>query len=94
VLEQQREDLDRQIAELIEGDDDWRGRHEILTSVPGVGATTANLLVTDLPELGKVNRAQLAALVGVAPVNRDSGAMRGTRTCFGGRPPLGAARYM
>jgi transposase len=94
VLEQQREDLDRQIAELIEGDDDWRGRHEILTSVPGVGDTTANLLVTELPELGKVNREQLAALVGVAPVNRDSGALRGTRTCFGGRPHVRAGLYM
>jgi transposase len=94
VLDQQREDLDREIAKLIEGDDDWRGRHEILTSVPGVGDTTANLLVTELPELGKVSRAQLAALVGVAPVNRDSGAMRGMRTCFGGRPHVRAALYM
>jgi transposase len=94
VLEQQREDLDREIARLIEGDDDWRGRHEILTSVPGVGATTANLLVTELPELGKVGRGQLAALVGVAPVNRDSGAMRGKRRCVGGRPHVRAALYM
>ena len=52
VLEQQREDLDREIARLIQGDDDWRGRHAILTSVPGVGDATASLLVTDLPELG------------------------------------------
>ena len=94
VLDQQREDLDREIAKLIEGDDDWRGRHAILTSVPGIGDTTANLLVTELPELGKVSRAQLAALVGVAPVNRDSGAMRGMRTCFGGRPHVRAALYM
>ncbi len=94
VLEQQREGLDRQIAKLIEQDDDWRGRHEILTSVPGVGDTTANLLVSDLPELGKVNREQLAALVGVAPVNRDSGEMRGKRACFGGRPHVRAALYM
>jgi transposase len=94
ALGQQREDLDRRIAELIEGDDDWRGRHEILTSVPGVGDTTASLLVTELPELGRVNREQLAALVGVAPVNRDSGAMRGTRACFGGRPHVRAALYM
>jgi transposase len=50
--------------------------------VPGVGDTTANLLVTDLPELGRDNREQLGALVSVAPVNLDSGAMRGTRTCF------------
>jgi transposase len=94
VLEQQREDLDREIAKLVEGDDDWRGRHEILTSVPGVGDATANVLVTDLPELGRVNREELAALVGVAPVNRDSGEMRGTRQCHGGRPHVRAALYM
>jgi transposase len=94
VLEQQREDLDREIARLVEGDDDWRGRHAILTSVPGVGDTTANLLVTDLPELGKVNREELAALVGVAPVNRDSGESRGKRQCRGGRPHVRAALYM
>jgi transposase len=50
--------------------------------------------VTELPELGKVTREQLAALVRVAPVNRDSGQMRGTRTCFGGRPHVRAALYM
>jgi transposase len=94
VLEQQRENLDKQIARLIEGDDDWRGRHAILTSVPGVGATTASLLVTDLPELGTVSREELAALVGVAPVNRDSGEHRGKRQCHGGRPHVRAALYM
>jgi transposase len=94
VLEQQREDLDRQIADLIEGDDDWRGRHAILTSVPGVGATTAGVLVTDLPELGRVSREELAALVGVAPVNQDSGEHRGHRRCRGGRPHVRAALYM
>jgi transposase len=94
VLEQQRENLDKQIARLIEGDDDWRGRHAILTSVPGVGATTASLLVTDLPELGRVSREELAALVGVAPVNRDSGEHRGKRQCHGGRPHVRAALYM
>ena len=94
VLEQQREDLDREVAKLVEGDDDWRGRHAILTSVPGVGDATANLLVTDLPELGKVSREALAALVGVAPVNRDSGESRGTLECHGGRPHVRAALYM
>jgi transposase len=94
LLERQREDLDKRIARLIEGDDDWRGRHEILTSVPGVGDATANLLVTDLPELGTVSREELAALVGVAPVNRDSGQSRGKRECRGGRPHVRAALYM
>ena len=94
LLEQQREDLDRRIAELVEGDDDWRGRRDVITSVPGVGETTANLLVSDLPELGKLDRRELAALVGVAPVNRDSGSMRGRRTCLGGRPHVRCALYM
>ncbi len=81
VLEQQREDLDRRIAELIESDDDWRNKRDLLTSVPGVGQTTASALVADLPELGKLNRQQIAALVGVAPINRDSG------TLAAGAPP-------
>jgi transposase len=94
LLEQQREDLDRRIADLIESDDDWRNKRELMSGVPGVGATTASQLVADLPELGKLNRQQIAALVGVAPVNRDSGAMRGRRTIFGGRATVRAALYM
>jgi transposase len=94
LLEQQREDLDRRIAELVEGNDDWRNRRDLITSVPGVGETTANLLVADLPELGRVSREELAALVGVAPVNRDSGEARGTRACAGGRPHVRSALYM
>jgi len=94
VLEQQREDLDRRIATLIESDDDWKNRRDLLCSVPGVGQVTASQLVADLPELGKLNRQQIAALVGVAPVNRDSGMMRGKRTIFGGRPMVRCALYM
>ena len=94
VLDQQREDLDRRIAELIESDDDWRNKRDLLISVPGVGATTASQLVADLPELGKLNRQRIAALVGVAPMNRDSGAMRGKRTIFGGRTTVRCALYM
>lgn len=94
VLEQQREDLDRLIAELIESDDDWRNRRDLLASVPGVGAVTASQLIADLPELGKLNRQQLAALVGVAPINRDSGTMRGRRSIFGGRATVRRTLYM
>ena len=94
VLEQQRQDLDRRIAELIESDDDWRNKRDLLVSVPGVGRTTASQLVAGLPELGKLNRQQIAALVGVAPINRDSGAMRSQRTIFGGRAPVRCALYM
>jgi transposase len=94
VLEQQREDLDRLIAALIESDDDWRNKRDLLSSVPGVGATTASQLIADLPELGKLNRRQIAALVGVAPMNRDSGMMRGRRTIFGGRATARGTLYM
>ena len=61
---------------------------------PGVGNTTASQLVADLPELGKLNPQQIAALVGVAPMNRDSGTMRGHRTIFGGRAAVRAGLYM
>jgi transposase len=94
LLDQQRQDLDRHIAQLIESDEDWKNRRELLTSVPGIGQTTASQLVADLPELGKLNRQQIAALVGVAPINRDSGAMRGRRSIFGGRASVRCALYM
>ncbi len=94
VLEQQREDLDRRIARLIESDDDWKNKRDLMTSVPGIGQTTASQLVADLPELGKLNRQQIAALVGVAPINRDSGTLRGKRTIFGGRASVRCALYM
>jgi transposase len=94
LLDQQREDLDRRIAALIESDDDWRNKRDLLASVPGIGEVTASQLVADLPELGKVNRQQIAALVGVAPINRDSGTMRGQRSIFGGRVSVRCALYM
>lgn len=94
LLEQQREDLDRRIAELIESDDDWKNKRDLMCSVPGIGVTTASQLVADLPELGKLNRQQIAALVGVAPINRDSGTLRGKRTIFGGRASVRSALYM
>jgi transposase len=94
VLEQQREDLDRDIAKLIESDDDWRSKARILDSAPGVGPDTASQLVADLPELGKLNRQEIAALVGVAPMNCDSGSMRGRRHVRGGRADVRTTLYM
>ena len=94
LLDQQREDLDRRIAQLIESDDDWKNKRDLLSSVPGIGTVTASQLVADLPELGKLNRQQIAALVGVAPINRDSGMMRGQRRIFGGRASVRCALYM
>jgi transposase len=94
VLDQQREDLDRQITRLIESDDDWKNKRNLLTSVPGVGDATAAQLISDMPELGKLNRRQVAALAGVAPLNRDSGSMRGKRGTFGGRSAVRTALFM
>jgi transposase len=94
LLEQQREDLDRDIASLIESDDDWRGKRDLLQSVPGVGAITANALVAELPELGKLSRQQIAALAGLAPMNYDSGGMRGKRSIRGGRSSVRSTLYM
>lgn len=94
VLDQQREDLDREIAQMIDRDDDWRGRLQLLTSVPGVGDVTATTLIAELPELGKLNRGAIACLVGVAPLNRDSGNQRGERHIQGGRQSVRNALYM
>jgi len=94
LLEQQREDMDREIAKLIESDDNWRSKRDLISSVPGVGTATANQLVIDLPELGQLNRQQIAALVGVAPLNHDSGYMRGKRAIFGGRVAVRTGMYM
>jgi len=94
ALSKDLEKLDRAIAELLESDDDWRQRLERLTSVPGVGPVTAATLVAELPELGQLNRKEIAALVGVAPLNRDSGQFRGQRTIWGGRASVRSALYM
>ncbi len=94
LIEQQIEDLDRAIANLIEGNDDWNNKSQIIDSVPGIGTTTAHQLVAQLPELGKLNRAQIAKLAGVAPLLRDSGQMRGKRTIGGGRESVRTILYM
>lgn len=101
LIDQQVEDLDRAIAKLVEGDDDWRRKSEIITSVPGVGDGTANQLIArggeashDLPELGTLNRQKISKLVGVAPLADDSGGRSGTRHIKGGRGPVRNALYM
>jgi transposase len=72
----------------------WREREEWLRSVPGIGPVCARTLVLDLPELGTLSRRRLAALVGVAPFNRESGTLRGSRTIWGGRAHVRATLYM
>ena len=86
--------IDREILKLVESDDEWKQRYELLKSVPGVGDVTAVSLLAELPELGQLNRQQIAALVGVAPMNHDSGRFRGQRHIKGGRASLRATLYM
>lgn len=94
LVEQQIEDLDRAIARLVEADDDWHNTSRIIDSVPGIGPDSANQLTAGLPELGKLNRQEIAKLVGVAPLNCDSGKLRGQRHIRGGREHLRTCLYM
>jgi len=93
-LREQIDEVDGEIAQLIEDNDDWNARVQQLTTVPGVGPVTSRTLVAELPELGKLNRQAIAALAGVAPFNRDSGVFRGRRCISGGRSEVRSALYM
>ena len=86
--------VEKRIARLIDSDDDLAGRRDLLLSVPGVGKTTAATLAAQLPELGKIDRCQISALVGVAPYNRDSGKWAGKRAIFAGRAAVRSVLYM
>lgn len=90
----QRQELDRQIADLLEADAALTEQFNLLVTVPGVGKITAMSLLADLPELGRLNRGQAAKLVGLAPLNRDSGQFRGRRMIGGGRGEVRQAIYM
>ena len=94
TLEAQLAELDRDINDSVRGSPIWRAADDLLTSVPGVGDVTSRTLIADLSELGQLDRRRIAALVGVAPVNRDSGQMRGRRTIAGGRTDVRNALYM
>lgn len=94
TLKTDLKDVEQAIAELIKNDDDWRKKVELLTSVPGVGTTTAATLLAELPELGNANRGQIAALVGVAPYDNDSGKYAGKRSVYGGRNSVRRMLYM
>jgi transposase len=93
-LKRQIDHVDAEIQRLIHCDDDWRRKDEILQTVPGIGPATSAAILADLPELGKLNRQQVAALVGVAPFNRDSGKYQGKRSIFGGRAGVRSALYL
>jgi len=93
-IKKQIERLDQLIKEHIEQSQELSAKARKLTAISGVGARTAALLLAQLPELGQLNRRQVAALVGVAPFNRDSGRMRGKRAIYGGRRPVRHGLYM
>lgn len=94
ALQTQLAELDHDINDTIKRSPVWRAADELLTSVPGVGDVTAHTLIADLPELGQLDRRRIAALVGIAPINRDSGQMRGKRSIAGGRTDVRNALYM
>ncbi len=94
TLEKQIDQVEAEIARLLQSHDDWQARIKLLQSAPGVGEVTSATLVAELPELGNLNRQAIAALVGVAPFNNDSGRHRGKRTVAGGRAAVRQTLYM
>src|SRR4029077_11096805 len=94
ALQAQLSELERDIHDAVRGTPVWREKEDLLISVPAIGKKIARTLIADLPELGSLNRHQVAALVGVAPFNRDSGNWRGRRSIAGGRATQRCALYM
>jgi transposase len=93
-LQRQLADVDRDLGRLIEQSPIWRAQDDLLQSVPGVGPIVSRTLLGELPELGRLTGKQIAALVGVAPLARDSGTSRGRRLVWGGRAPVRAVLYI
>jgi transposase len=86
--------VDKELSQAVRTSSLWREQEALLRSVPGIGPVVSVTLLADLPELGTLGRKQITALVGLAPLNRDSGTMRGKRTIWGGRATVRAALYM
>jgi transposase len=93
-LDRHLRDTNHELKKLVEASPAWQAKQDLLTSAPGIGDTTARVLIGELPELGRLNHKQIAALAGVAPFNRDSGQMRGRRMIWGGRHQVRRALYM
>jgi transposase len=93
-LERRLDAADGELQRAIEASPVWRVQDDLLQSVPGVGRVLSLTLLAELPELGQLSRREIAALVGVAPLNRDSGRRRGKRLVWGGRAPVRAVLYM
>src|SRR5215213_8252704 len=93
-LKDEKKRLEEQIEQFLNEQKGWQAQREILSSAPGVGKVTTATLLADLPELGKMDRKKIAALVGVAPMNHDSGKRRGYRKTKGGRTDVRSVLYM
>ena len=93
-LEQALERINRELDRAIEQSPIWKENEDLLRSAKGIGPVTSRTLLAELPELGTLDRKQIAALVGVAPFNRDSGSLKGRRSIWGGRAPVRGALYM
>lgn len=93
-LEESIAELDEQLKALLKSSTGWQAKDKILQSVPGIGPVTSFSMIADLPELGTLNRQKISKLVGVAPLNRDSGQQRGSRHIYGGRARLRSVLYM
>ena len=94
MLRAQLQNLDDDLDQAIADSTAWQAKHDLLKSVPGIGDQTARQLIINLPELGTCSRQQIAALVGVAPFNQDSGQLRGKRAIRGGRTMVRTTLYM
>jgi len=94
LLKEEKKRLEEQIEQFLNEQKAWQEQREILSSAPGVGKVTTATLLADLPELGKMDRQKIAALVGVAPMNYDSGRKRGYRKTKGGRTDVRSVLYM
>src|SRR5215207_4275672 len=94
ILKEEKKRLEEQIEQFLKEQKAWQEQREILSSAPGVGKVTTATLLADLPELGKMDRKRIAALVGVAPMNYDSGKKRGYRKTKGGRGDVRSVLYM
>jgi transposase len=93
-LQRRLADLEQDLESFIEQEERLRKQDELLQSVPGIGPVASRTLIAELPELGQLNNKQIAALVGVAPLNRDSGQKRGKRSIWGGRAYVRSVLYM
>lgn len=93
-LERQLEKVNDDLGRRIEASSVWRAKEKLLRSVPGIGPVCSRTLIAELPELGQLDRRKIAAQVGVAPLNRDSGTLRGKRMVWGGRHSVRAALYL